>query len=101
MKIKLTNSKTLVILDNGHGIDTPGKRSPIWEGNTQLVEVLFPELVNTNSDGFKAIAYDKLSIVLLEGIKQQQEHIESMEIKLKDIELLRVELDEIKKIIKK
>ena len=38
MKIKLTNSKTLVILDNGHGIDTPGKRSPIWEGNTQLFE---------------------------------------------------------------
>ena len=41
MKIKLTNSKTLVILDNGHGIDTPGKRSPIWSNNTQLFEWKF------------------------------------------------------------
>ena len=38
MKQQLYQSKTLVILDNGHGIDTPGKRSPIWEGNTQLFE---------------------------------------------------------------
>jgi len=36
MKIQKFPSKTLVILDNGHGIDTPGKRSPIWSNNTQL-----------------------------------------------------------------
>lgn len=28
----------LVILDNGHGIDTLGKRSPIWPDKTQLFE---------------------------------------------------------------
>ena len=39
--IKLFDSKTLVILDNGHGIDTPGKRSPIWSNNTQLFEWKF------------------------------------------------------------
>lgn len=27
-----------VILDNGHGKDTPGKRSPIWSDGTQLFE---------------------------------------------------------------
>ena len=27
-----------VILDNGHGNDTPGKRSPIWNDGTQLFE---------------------------------------------------------------
>lgn len=27
-----------VILDNGHGVDTPGKRSPIWSDGTQLEE---------------------------------------------------------------
>lgn len=31
----------LVILDNGHGIDTPGKRSPIWSDGTQLFEWQF------------------------------------------------------------
>ena len=28
-------SKT-IILDNGHGNNTPGKRSPKWEDGTQL-----------------------------------------------------------------
>lgn len=27
-----------VILDNGHGSNTPGKRSPIWKDNSQLLE---------------------------------------------------------------
>lgn len=41
MKIQKFPSKTLVILDNGHGIDTPGKRSPIWSNGTQLFEWKF------------------------------------------------------------
>lgn len=41
MKIQKFTSKTLVILDNGHGIDTPGKRSPVWSNNTQLFEWKF------------------------------------------------------------
>lgn len=28
----------LVILDNGHGKETPGKRSPLWSDGTQLFE---------------------------------------------------------------
>lgn len=28
----------LIILDNGHGCDTPGKRSPIWEDGSYLLE---------------------------------------------------------------
>jgi N-acetylmuramoyl-L-alanine amidase len=27
-----------VIIDNGHGVDTPGKRSPIWKDGSQLFE---------------------------------------------------------------
>lgn len=38
MEKKITSSKTLVILDAGHGEDTLGKRSPVWEDNTQLFE---------------------------------------------------------------
>lgn len=31
----------VVILDNGHGKETPGKRSPVWPDNTQLFEYEF------------------------------------------------------------
>ncbi len=32
------SNKYLVILDNGHGQETPGKRSPKWQDGTQLFE---------------------------------------------------------------
>lgn len=31
----------LIILDNGHGWNTPGKRSPVWNDGTQLYEWKF------------------------------------------------------------
>lgn len=31
----------IVILDNGHGKETPGKRSPVWPDGTQLLEYEF------------------------------------------------------------
>jgi N-acetylmuramoyl-L-alanine amidase len=31
----------LIILDNGHGEKTPGKRSPVWPGGSQLFEYEF------------------------------------------------------------
>lgn len=31
----------VVILDNGHGCDTPGKRSPVWADGSQLFEYEF------------------------------------------------------------
>ena len=34
-------SKYLYILDNGHGNDTKGKRSPLWGNGTQLLEYDF------------------------------------------------------------
>lgn len=38
----------------------------------QDVENIFPELVKTNDDGYKALAYDKLTAILIEAIKEQQ-----------------------------
>lgn len=32
------NPQPLVILDNGHGNNTAGKRSPVWPDGTQLLE---------------------------------------------------------------
>ena len=31
----------VILLDNGHGCNTPGKRSPVWEDGTQLFEYEF------------------------------------------------------------
>ncbi len=44
----------------------------------QEVEGILPELVNTDSDGYKSIDYSKLSVVLLQAIKEQQKEIEEL-----------------------
>lgn len=52
-----------IILDNGHGNNTPGKRSPKWEDGTQLFEYEF------NRDIVKRIAAmltkDKIDVIIL------------------------------------
>jgi N-acetylmuramoyl-L-alanine amidase len=45
MTEKLFPSKTLVIIDAGHGIDTAGKRSPVWADGTQLREYKYNRLL--------------------------------------------------------
>ncbi len=44
----------------------------------QEVEKVLPEAVRTDSNGYKAIAYEKLTAVLAEGIKEQQSQIDSL-----------------------
>ncbi|MBE0673463.1 MAG: tail fiber domain-containing protein [Bacteroidales bacterium] len=43
----------------------------------QDVERVFPLLVRTDTDGSKAVAYDKLSAILVEAVKEQQKEIET------------------------
>jgi len=45
----------------------------------QDVEKVFPELVKTDDKGFKSVNYAKLSAVLLQVVKEQQERIENLE----------------------
>jgi hypothetical protein len=52
----------------------------------QEVEKIFPELVKTDNNGFKAVAYDKLSVLLLEGMKEQQKQIESQNSKIEKLQ---------------
>jgi hypothetical protein len=53
-----------------------------FESGTQIgliaqeVEKIFPELVKTDDKGYKGVNYDKLSVLLLEGMKEQQKQIE-------------------------
>jgi hypothetical protein len=42
----------------------------------QEVEKIFPELVKTDDKGYKSVSYEKLTVILLEGMKEQQEQIE-------------------------
>jgi hypothetical protein len=42
----------------------------------QEVEPLFPELVQTDEDGYKSVDYTKLSVVLLKALQEQQQEIE-------------------------
>ena len=61
--------------------------------SAQNVEQQFPELVLTNKDGYKAVAYDKLTAVTIEAIKEQQKEIEELKKNArnqqKEIELLK------------
>lgn len=38
MGLIMKSFKGVVILDAGHGVDTPGKRSPVWSDGSQLFE---------------------------------------------------------------
>jgi hypothetical protein len=45
----------------------------------QDVEKVYPELVKTDDKGYKAVSYEKLTVILLESIKEQQAKIEKLE----------------------
>jgi hypothetical protein len=62
----------------------------------QDVEKIFPLLVNTDNNGFKAVSYEKLSVVLLEGMKEQQKQIESAK---QENQKLQSEIDELKTLV--
>jgi hypothetical protein len=58
-----------------------------YEGNdvgviAQEIEAVLPQLVQTRENGFKAVKYDKLVALLIEGIKEQQIQIEELKAKL-------------------
>lgn len=51
--------KPIFVLDNGHGVDTPGKRSPKWKDGTQLFEYEFNRnIVNRIAKGLSLLAID-------------------------------------------
>ncbi len=54
----------------------------------QEVEEVLPELVQTREDGYKAVKYEKLVAVLIEGMKEQQTRIETLEDRISVLEQL-------------
>ena len=67
----------------------------------QELEKVYDELVVDDDNGYKSVAYDKVTAVLVEAMKEQQEKIENLESKLNELEDLRSEIEEIKKLLNK
>jgi hypothetical protein len=62
-----------------------------YEGNdvgviAQEIEEVLPQLVQTRESGYKAVKYDKLVALLIEGIKEQQTQIEELRNKIEELE---------------
>jgi trimeric autotransporter adhesin len=67
----------------------------------QEVEKVMPELVHTDSNGYKAIAYDKLAPVLIEAVKEQQKTVQQQKQELAQFNaLLKDKDDSIKRLEK-
>jgi hypothetical protein len=65
----------------------------------QEMEAIFPEVVLTDEQGYKSVAYDKLSAILLQAVKEQQEKIDEL-VKFKEENIdLKARLERLEKLI--
>ena len=48
----------------------------------QEIEEILPELVNTREDGYKAVKYDRIVSLLIEGIKELSNEVNDLKNKL-------------------
>ena len=54
----------------------------------QDVEKIYPELVRTDDKGYKAVSYEKLTVILLESLKEQQKQIDEQMERIEKLEEL-------------
>ena len=64
----------------------------------ELGEVI-PELVRSGANGYKSVDYAKLSVVLMEAVKEQQEIIEELDKRVSNLEVLERQVEELKVLI--
>ena len=84
--VNLTNSLDKVLALNGVSFEWNIDEFPekgFAKGKSigflaQDVEKIFPEFVTHGPDGYKAVAYDKMTAVLVEAIKEQQQLINEL-----------------------
>jgi hypothetical protein len=58
----------------------------------QNIESVYPELVCTDSDGYKSVYYDKMTAVLLESIKELSDIVKSQNRRIHDLENILVNI---------
>ena len=66
--------------------------------SAQELEKYFPELVMTDARGYKSVDYGRLTPVLVEAIKEQQQQISSQQ---NQINSQQQQIDELKKVVEK
>ncbi len=66
--------------------------------SAQEIEKLFPELVMVDDNGYKSVDYGRLTPVLVEGIKEQQKQIDSLQVQ---IQKQQKQIDELKLMVEK
>lgn len=59
----------------------------------QEVEKIFPELVIDNADGYKSVAYDRFTPILIEAVKEQQVEIDSLKQQVTDLNQRLIQLE--------
>lgn len=62
----------------------------------QEIEKVLPEIVTTTSDDIKTVDYSKLSALLIQAVKEQQEIIKKQNEKIKELENASVEIAQLK-----
>ncbi|MBA7705930.1 hypothetical protein ES703_114772 [subsurface metagenome] len=63
----------------------------------QEIESVIPEVVKTNDEGYKLVDYSKLTVVLIEAMKEQQRMIEELQKENRELLQLKSEIEELKK----
>jgi trimeric autotransporter adhesin len=86
--ISLTNALSMVRNINGYYYKYINDKSEKQQVGViaQELELVLPQLVFTDEEGYKSVDYSKLTPVLIEAIKEQQAIIESLEKRLERIE---------------
>jgi hypothetical protein len=73
----LENALTKLQVLRGVSFEWKGQNADIQIGLiAQEVEKVWPELVSTDSEGYKSIAYGQLTAILIEAVKEQQQNID-------------------------
>jgi flagellar biosynthesis chaperone FliJ len=84
----LENALTKLQELRGISFEWKGQNAEVQIGLiAQEVERVFPELVSTDSEGYKSIAYGQLTAILIEAIKEQQQNIEQKSATITELQL--------------
>jgi len=61
--------------------------------SAQELEILYPEIVMTDDQGFKSVDYSRLTPVLVEAIKEQQQQINDLQNQIAELKMLIEKID--------
>ena len=87
--VRISNPLNKISAISGYEFDWNDKQE-VYSGHdvgvvAQEIEQIFPELVSTRQDGYKAVKYDKLAPLFIEAIKEQQAQIESQKTEIEEL----------------